>query len=68
MMIHIEVNGERDVVSVLTYIERTIDTVVGVLTETKKNLDINDEFSSVFNLLLCKNKLSALLSNLTDTE
>ena len=71
MNIYVESNDgkkERDVVSVFNYIERTLDHVINVLTVTRENLDERDEFAACFNILLCKNKLSALLNNLTNPE
>ena len=63
-----EDKGERSCVDMNNYIEKVVDTVMAILTATKKDLDTNDEFLTAWNLLMCKNKLTGLLSNLTDTD
>jgi|GEM_PF-5185351 len=68
MKIFIEKETARDSVSLNNYVEKVLDNILKILTETKTNLDKQDEFLTAFNLLMAKNKLTKLLHNITDEE
>ena len=46
-------------------IEKVIDSVITILTETKNNMQAADEFETAFNLLTAKSQLSKLLDDMT---
>ena len=46
-------------------IEKVIDSVITILTETKNNMQTADEFEIAFNLLTAKSQLSKLLDDMT---
>jgi len=57
--------NEQSYIMMNNYIEQIIDSVMKILLATKEGIGSNDEFTVVFNLLMAKNKLSAVLNNIT---
>ena len=68
MKIIIDDTPTQDNGSVLTYVEKAINQVVSILSETKQRLYDSDRLAIQLNLVMCRNKLEKLLNMLTSPD